>query len=285
MADLASIGRELLTLEINTIVSDGITAERMPTDGQALIRIAQLYKSFLSDVIAEVIDAQGMIGTLPIVRLGDGTVAPFLDWDVASGGMRTFAALHAAARTCREARSTAPQPNTMHPEHDAVLARVAGACLDIQTLLRRMKLGSAVITTDTVELAEDEGITWPAFDHDTLLQLRRIWETGVDVVVMQTIVRLDGGVVTRVLDGWDVPTAAPLQEIHYRAVDISLQRWGLLVQTARDLAGFFLGGLLGAESVQSGGTAAPAGQALASAAPDGWPPPPGPGLSVDAPAR
>lgn len=270
MAELTDFGRDLLTLEINTIVSDGITAERMPTDGQALIRIAQLYKSFLMEVLMEVANASGTVGNLPTVRLGDGTVATFRDWNVASGGMRTFSALGDAARTCRHARANVQRPNAMRSEHDALLDRVVGACADIQALLRRLKLGSALITADTVELAEDEGIAWPSFDHDTLLQLRRIWETGVDVIVMQTVVRLDGGVVTRILDGWDVATAAPLQEVHYRAVDISLQRWSLLVQTARDLAGFFFSGAFGAGSVSRGGVPTSAAAALASEASGSW---------------
>jgi hypothetical protein len=253
MVDLTGIGRVLLALEINTIVSDGISAEPLPGDGQALIRIAQLYKGFLGEVLIELAteDAAAAMD-LPTIRLGDGTVSSFADWDVASGGMRTFAALQAAAHACRRARALVPHPNGMRAEHDAILARVAAACSDVQAMLRRLKLGDAAITTAAVDLAEDDGIDWPKFDHDMLLELRRIWETGVDVIVMQTVVRLDGGVTTRVLDGWDGNDAQPLRDSHQRSVAIALDRWTLLVDIARDVAGFFLGQRAQADSVSSG---------------------------------
>lgn len=255
MADFGDIARKLLTLEIDTIVSDGISAERMPTDGQALIRIAQLYKDFLSRVIDEVRDAGSDVPGLPGFVGEDGQTAPFDEWSVRTGGLRTFGTLRSAAQLCQGARAAVPRPHAMRGEHDPILARVAGSCGDIQALLRRMGLKEVTIDEPTVEWAEESGAAWPAFNSDTLLALRRIWETGVDVVVMQTMVRLDGGVTTRVLDGWDTPEAAPVHDLHYRGVDISLARWGFLVQTAKDLAGFFFGG------DPEGNRAAPAGLA------------------------
>ena len=65
MTDFGDIAGKLLTLEIDTIVSDGIAAERMPSDGQALIRIAQLYKDFLGRAIDEVRDAGSDVPGLP----------------------------------------------------------------------------------------------------------------------------------------------------------------------------------------------------------------------------
>ncbi|WP_237479806.1 hypothetical protein [Lichenibacterium dinghuense] len=242
MTDFGDIAGKLLTLEIDTIVSDGIAAERMPTDGQALIRIAQLYKDFLGRAIGEVRDAGSTVAGLPGFRGEDGGTTAFDDWDVATGGLRTFGTLRRAAQACQTARAAVPRPNGMRGEHEPILARVAGSCGDIQAILRRMGLKEVTIDEPSVEWAEESGTAWPAFDRDTILALRRIWETGVDVIVMQTMVRLDGGVTTRVLDGWDGPEAAPVHDLHYRGVDIALARWGFLVQTAKDLAGFFFPG-------------------------------------------
>lgn len=242
MTDFDDIAGKLLTLEIDTIVSDGIAAERMPADGQALIRIAQLYKGFLGRAIDEVRDAGLDVPGLPGFVGEDGRTAAFDDWDVGTGGLRTFAALRIAARQCQRARAAVPRPNGMRAEHDPILARVAGSCGDVGAMLRRMGLKEVTIDEPSVEWAEEAGTAWPAFDHDTILALRRIWETGVDVIVMQTLVRLDGGVTTRVLDGWDGIGAAPVHDLHYRGVDIALARWGFLVQTAKDLAGFFFPG-------------------------------------------
>lgn len=255
MVDVAGIGRALLALEINTIVSDGIAAERMPGDGRALFRIAQMYKAFLAEALDELGEEEGSVA-LPIVRLGDGRVVAFADWDVASGGLATFEALGSAAHACRRARAAVPRPNGMRAEHDAILARVGASCTDVQAMLRRLKLAEVPITEATVDLAEDENVAWPAFDHDMLLELRRIWETGVDVIVMQTVVRLDGGVTTRILDGWDDEGTQPLRDAHQRSVAISLDRWNLMVAAARDIAGFFLGRDPQADSVSTGAAAA-----------------------------
>lgn len=242
MPDLADVARRLLTLEVDTIVSDGIVADRMPSDGQALIRIAQLYKDFLARVVDEVEANGGAVEGLPAFVGEDGRARAFMAWDVRTGGIRTFDALRAAARACQAARAAVPRPHAMRAEHDPILARVAGGCGDVRDILRRMGLDEATVDGARVAWAEEAGTDWPRFDGDALLTLRRLWETGVDVVVMQSIVRLDGSVVTRVLDGWDRPEAATLHGLHYCAVDIALARWGVLVGTARDLAAFFFGG-------------------------------------------
>lgn len=259
MIDLRDIGRSLLTLEVNTIISDGIVAEPMPTDGRALIRIAQIFKGFIDESVAELAaeDPAASID-LPRIRAADGGETAFADWDVASGGMRTFATLRAAAHACRRARGMVPHPHGMRAEHDAILARIGAAASDIQATLRRLHLADTPITAATVDLAEEEGIAWPAFDHETLLALRRIWEAGVDVVVMQTVVRLDGGVTTRILDGWDDARAQPLRDAHEQSVAIALDRWTLMVDIARAIAGFFLGKPPQADSVSghAGGTLA-----------------------------
>lgn len=242
MTDLDDIAERLLTLEIDTIVSDGIAAERMPSDGQALIRIAQLYKDFLGRAIDEVRDVGSEVTGLPDFKGENGQTVAFPGWNVRTGGLRTFAALQLAARRCQTARAAMPRPNAMRAEHEPILARIAGSCGDVQAMLRRMGLKEVTIDEPSVAWAEESGTGWPAFDRDTTLALRRIWETGVDVIVMQTMVRLDGGVTTRVLDGWDGPGSAPVHDLHYRGVDIALARWGFLVQTAKDLAGFFFPG-------------------------------------------
>lgn len=242
IADLGGLAGRLLSLEIDTMVSDGIAAERMPADGQALIRIACLYKDFLSRAIEEVRDAGVAVPGLPPFVGQDGKPTPFDRWDVDTGGLRTFTALLGATRACQAARETVPPPNALKTEHEAILARVGGACGDIRAMLLEMGLKDAAIDGQGVDWAEESGRDWPAFDRDALIALRRIWETGVDVIVMQTIVRLDGSVTTRVLDGWDTPAAAPVCDIHYRAVDIALARWSFLVQTAQQVAGFFFHG-------------------------------------------
>lgn len=257
-ADLPSLAQRLLTLGIDTIVSDSISVERMPLDGQALIRLAQRYKEFLCRVVDETRAAGSAVADLPTFQDEGGRRVEFDLWDVHTGGLRTYAALRQAAQVCQRARAAVPPPHGLRSEHEAILARVVGFSGEIATILRRMGLKDAGIDEAAVAWSEETGAAWPAFDRDALLALRRIWEIGVDVVVMQTLVRLDGGVTTRVLDGWDGAAAAPIRDLHYRAVDISLARWSVLVQTAKDLAGLFLGGGSG-----DGGSARPTARVLA----------------------
>lgn len=69
-----------------------------------------------------------------------------------------------------------------------------------------------------------------------LVTIRKIWELGTEVIAMQTIVQVDGDVITRLNPYYMDETRYPkLQEYHNRGVSIALEHWSNLVNVAKEL--------------------------------------------------
>lgn len=78
-------------------------------------------------------------------------------------------------------------------------------------------------------------------NSDDLTLLRKTWEVGVECVLMQTIVQIDGDVLTRISEQLLRESAASRRELimdaHKRSVEIGLSHWRALVQVAAELVG------------------------------------------------
>jgi hypothetical protein len=76
---------------------------------------------------------------------------------------------------------------------------------------------------------------------DDLTLVRKTWEVGVECVLMQTCVQIDGDVVTRISQELLRDGAAGRRELvmeaHKRSVEIGLSHWRALVQVAVELVG------------------------------------------------
>ena len=71
MTDFVELARGLLTLEINTVLKDGMSAQKMPSAGDARIDLAQAYHVFLCQQAG----AFGAIGSGREAS-GDASVTP-----------------------------------------------------------------------------------------------------------------------------------------------------------------------------------------------------------------
>ncbi|SNY59050.1 hypothetical protein [Paractinoplanes atraurantiacus] len=65
------------------------------------------------------------------------------------------------------------------------------------------------------------------FAAEDVVRIRKIWEIGVDVIVLQTVVQLDGDVVTRVSPGGPARLPA-LHELHQANVRAAVECWQAL---------------------------------------------------------
>lgn len=74
---------------------------------------------------------------------------------------------------------------------------------------------------------------------EELAFVRKAWEVGCESVVAQTVVQLDGDVVTRIsdrlLDGTFAAHREAILAAHQRSIDMGLEHWRSLVQVAIDL--------------------------------------------------
>ncbi|PID85098.1 MAG: hypothetical protein CSB13_09775 [Chloroflexi bacterium] len=75
----------------------------------------------------------------------------------------------------------------------------------------------------------------PLRDSD-LVMIRKVWELGTEVIAMQTIVQVDGDVITRLNPDYMNEEAYPrLHEYHNKGVNIALEHWSNLVNVAKEL--------------------------------------------------
>jgi hypothetical protein len=89
--------------------------------------------------------------------------------------------------------------------------------------------------------------TLPLNEYEIIL-VRKLWEVGTEVIVMQTIVQVDGDVISRlnpiILEDETYPK---LQEYHQTGINIALDHWAGLVSVAKELvmaAGRGISGML-----------------------------------------
>ncbi len=85
-------------------------------------------------------------------------------------------------------------------------------------------------TTDEIsqKLKEMEGSL--ALEREEYMAIQKYWELGTEVVVMQTVIQLDGDVYTRVLEKYAQEEYAYIHNIHNLAVNTSYRYWKSIIQ-------------------------------------------------------
>lgn len=230
-----SLARDLFSLEINTILKPQITGGQMPAVRFALCQVARVYAAKLREL--------GAIapGTL---ESPDGGI---------TGGFETFDRLQAEAKAAKE-RMGGPGEGLSEAEASAyyMLDRIRGNANRIKQIfeLRRRAVATARgldvkspkldddlrndwdnahTVTDLVGLMKQQDDFDMDLDREDFAALRKIWEIGVEQIVMQTVVKLDGDVITRVHPALVKPEYEMLHKIHGSSVDVSLSYWKSLV--------------------------------------------------------
>jgi hypothetical protein len=95
-----------------------------------------------------------------------------------------------------------------------MLARISDNCATLQRIIRAR------------DADPKKGICMGDF-----VTLRKIWEIGTEEIVMQTVIHLDGDVMTRVQPHWAGPEGQGLLAIHNTSVTTATSYWKLLVDT------------------------------------------------------
>ncbi len=245
---------DLLNLEINVISTPGMTARKMPDPRSALANIAQDYEGVLAEFSAQVkpvweeerqknpevrvmskedaiargekrsvhslVNDEGLLSemhtgsmvTLPDDKVGFDTFDRLREW-----ALETAAVYWAVSRV-----DDWPDRESL-AARGVLFKRIYRNC----DQLKRMLDGLDHEDRDTRTVVKrDMGLT-----SDQLITLRKIWDVGVATVVMQTVVQLDGDIVTRIHENHAATSNASLQNLHREAVDNALKNWQFLGQT------------------------------------------------------
>ena len=237
---LGDIARNLLNLEVNTILCDGITAEKMPGATEALTDIAQRYHRFLRNRLDELRQAGIDIGaTLPEL-LNHGARIEFEGWQVQAAELATFEALRRAAQSCISALHHMP----LHGwgAHEIIFDRIRGNAEQLKAIYRDR--GHADIAPDAAGIDISGSFERPQATAPELLLsqsevvlVRKIWEVATETIAMQTVILIDGDVFNRVQSGWETDAEQALHALHRQVVEASIGQWTSLFRIAAELIG------------------------------------------------
>jgi hypothetical protein len=240
-ASLRKIARDLVTLEVRTIVQPSITVWRMPDPPHALLDIAQIYATKLIELGCDVaFFFQQPNAELPTARPPPGTSPSAFDFPVLTNGALTFNRLRWAAVAGLEQRGHGRSPSQRrNGAAEAMLQRIRRHCDQLQGLLHELESDprwAALLNKTRADLVA-VGPTLPELplSADEMTMLHKIWELGVDEVAMQTVIHLDGDVTTWVQEAFADPKFDYVHRLHERNIRIALESWTVFVQMVEAL--------------------------------------------------
>ena len=261
---------DLLHLEVNVIAKPGMTARKMPDPAQALIDIIGWYDTCLCQAANRINprwEAQGQPAVQVRPKLEPtepgGPLpqqSPHRQTDPATGRLSVRLRTESVPDVVSEdvfdqLRERAVEAEAVYrhgvrdewlPEDEmgVLLVRIFRNCDQVKSILQRAEV-KKVIGTQGVGRDQANKVVIPLDSHD-VVRLRKIWEIGTESVLMQTVVQLDGDVVTRIRRGCEAPAYKPFHDLHQEAVSSATRHWQFLWETAATyltrFVGFFLPG-------------------------------------------
>ena len=247
LESLKQTARDLTTLEINTIVKHSMTARKMPPPGHAILDIAATYVDKLQ------VNLQIPLAT-PFIEqdLQQGEATHVEHWkqeSVERGALKcndsTFRCLRRAAYRILEDR------RELEKRDRVIVERIKRNADQLRALIRNLdkRLPSHLNSNDSFlgcnrrQLLERETKLGrhpqPHLHPDEMALVRKIWDIGVEEVVMQSTVSLSGDVINRIQSGLDPQEAATLLEFHREGIVSGTQMWKLIAETLVSMTGGF----------------------------------------------
>ncbi len=223
--NLRTIAENLLNVEVNTILSPSITGEKMPPPEHAVVDMAFTYDEQL---LKMGIPRDSTKGDPPSPK---GSPAEF-------GRLGARAA--SAAAPLEQQLTNGAKLSEEQGEHLNTLWRVNRYANQLMGMLHDYETRSGTHIPDDLDHSRAHGFHLELLP-DELVVLRKIWDIGLDRIVLQTVIQLDGDVISRIHT--DLAEPSPRNErllnIHNGSVSASIAFWQQLV----NLLGSFLKGV------------------------------------------
>ncbi len=232
---IREIASDLTTLEIDTILKENMSATKMPPVRHALIDLGQDYKRTLAQILSRA-PAQTSTSVDGISQLSEN--------DQKDGSSEAFDLYRRTAKAILDTMADTSLSNLWGDtlSTDQLMAvRIQDTSDQMKGLLK--KYGDNDYTRREVEFGvNDDPKRIPApikLAPKDLVLLRKAWDVGTERVAMQTVIQIDGNVITRL-----APSLAndPLVlSVHRDSVQFSVGFWNQLVVIVTN----FLDGLFG----------------------------------------
>ncbi len=260
MGKFTRIAADLVSLEINTIEKDNMTAQKMPSVPHALLDVSINY---LRKMVSVGLDPTHYWGTdkdkkvelLEIPKPDDRQKRgvkvwtrepPPFDNSVIRNGHKDFGHLRWLARGLAINPEFKKRPEKDRDIEEQLLERITRNCDEIREIVRWLMeeskdkdrwgkyLGKS--RRDVIRAIKNDGPP-PPLDVADATRIRKIWELGTERVVLQTIIQVDGDVITRVRPDLRSREADLLFEIHRHGIKTSVESWRFLLDIVGKLAG------------------------------------------------
>ncbi len=239
--------RDLTTLEINTIVKHSMTARKMPPPGHAILDIAAAYVDKLQ------VNLQIPLAT-PFTEPEpqDGDVVLAEQWKQEEVERSILRCDDYTFRCLRRAAYRILEDNRELEERDRVIVeRIKRNSDQLRALLRnlrkrlRLRRNSkdSFLDCNRRELLDRETSLGrhpkPQLHPDEMTLVRKIWDIGVEEVVMQSTVSLSGDVINRIQSGLGPQETTALLEFHREGIVSGTRMWKLIAETLVSMTGAF----------------------------------------------
>ena len=245
---LRQTARDLTTLEINTIVKDNMTARKMPPPGHALLDIAAFYADKIQyglDIPLATPFAPNNPRAVDMPHVEKWAQQKIERADLKCND-QTFRRLRRAAYRILEDCIDLKSHNRI------VIQRIMRNSDQLRTLLRRLETRHAPSADDIdtflgcsrtklidreTELGRHPG---PDLRPDEITHIRKIWDVGVEHIVMQSTVTLTGDVINRVQSKTGPEDVAALLGFHREGIVAGGRMWKLIAETLVSMTGVFV---------------------------------------------
>jgi hypothetical protein len=264
------IASDLLNIEVNTILDNYISAQKMPNPRHALIDIGREYYTALTEMGSiddgsdleevrkwEEIDVKNIYGSFGAFDAYRTRAKRFIDDqkkrlqdEPDSKDDLTLEQLSILPRIKDNSdllkglfSALCSRDQDLNPELGNQCKAIPEKDLNPNTLVEvsfsideehAKSLTNAYTRSD---LTNDMSILPLPLNEYEVILVRKLWEVGTAVIVMQTIVQVDGDVISRlnpiILKNVTYPK---LQEYHQTGINIALDHWAGLVEVAKELA-------------------------------------------------
>ena len=216
------VASDLLTIEVNTIIKPCMTARKMPPPPVALFDIVDNYSDYLAQS-GQLVDDNAVLAELDLSS-------------PRTNGRDSFARVLHNAEFLEEHFSR--QEFDDSEEDDKRNARVV--------ILRRISHYSHLILNILhdleVQYTSPSGFDFWDASHADLYShyneameisidphyaslIRKSWDMGVEQVVMQTVIQLDGDMISRIQKGYEKEEFHGLQQLHLATCRMGVETW------------------------------------------------------------
>lgn len=245
LATFYDIGRDLLCLEVNTIEKPNLTGRKMPVLPHALLDIAEVYITWLAERI-DLSEYWTLSASQRQVASSDSQdssgVATWQGFQLTTG-WETFDKLRWAAT--RALRAEPGQQLGLSSSDKVILTRIRRNCDLLKKMIEDLKddphwrdLLLDKTREDLLETTMRRKLSG-RLPVEYAILLRKVWDMGVESVCMQTVIQIDGDVITRVQEGLAEDKRSHILDIHAGSIEVSLKHWETLVKIVERIAGRF----------------------------------------------